>query len=126
MSMPESMERLFADAAAKLSVELPEGHVAYYDQTPVKITKHSGFIPLSEDQLMDAGIIPDTRPPVYTSWRTRLRWRWAAWRERIGRRVGGWIAGVDLRDSGDLTADEFETIATNLYAASQAARQAAR
>jgi hypothetical protein len=64
-----------------------------------------GYLHMSLAQLVDAGAISEedaraqgwTPPPPIPRHR-RARWRWAAWRERAGRRVGGWIAGVDLAD----------------------------
>lgn len=64
----------------------------------VRVVKHAAYVPVSDELLMDAGVIPDTRPPVRIPWHRRLRWRWQEWRERFGRKVGGWIAGVDLSE----------------------------
>ena len=71
------------------------------DQTPITVIKHAAYLPFSDEQLMDAGVIPDTRPPVHIPWRSRLRWRISERRERVGRKVGGWIAGVDLSERDD-------------------------
>lgn len=101
MSMSDAMQRLFADATRKLSAELPDGHVVNTDPTSLNVIRHSGFITVSDGQLMDLGVIPDTRPPVHIPWQARLRWCWSAWRERVGRKVGGWIAGVDLSERDD-------------------------
>lgn len=61
------------------------------------VHKMASYMVVSDELLMDAGLIPDTRPPAPPpSRRTRLRWWWTAWRERVGRRVGSWIAGIDL------------------------------
>lgn len=69
---------------------------------PFEVRKHAAYLVVSDDALMDAGVIPDTRPPAPPpSWRTRLRWRWWKWRERAGRAVGTWIAGVDLREDDE-------------------------
>lgn len=48
------------------------------------IHKTAAYMPVSEDVLMDEGVIPDTRPPVKIRWRTRLRWRTTTARERLG------------------------------------------
>lgn len=66
------------------------------DQPRLDVQVISGFVPVSTEMLMDAGVIPDTRPPVVVPWRFRVRWRWQAWRERVGRAVGTWIAGTDI------------------------------
>lgn len=96
--MDEALRRIWEDAAARLDADLPPGIRLEVDTTPLVVTKYSGYLVASDDVLMDAGAIPDTRPPVRTPWHRRLRWRWQAWRERAGRKVGGWIAGVDLSE----------------------------
>src|SRR5258706_442748 len=76
-------------------------------QPTITVTKSSGYLMLSVDQQFDAGMIteeearaqgwtPYVPPPM--PWRSRIRWRWSAWRERAGRKIGGWIAGVDLSE----------------------------
>ena len=106
MSMPDAIDRLFADAARELSTNTQEMSI-HYAPNPVEvmvieIEKASGYIIMASDELlMDAGVIPDTRSPVHIPWQARLRWRWSAWRERVGRKVGGWIAGVDLGERDD-------------------------
>lgn len=72
------------------------------DGAPIIVEKVGAHIPVSDDLLMDTGVIPDTRPPVHIPWWRRAHWRIQAWRERVGRKVGGWIAGVDLSDPDDL------------------------
>lgn len=67
----------------------------------IRVIKHAAYLPVSDELLMDAGVIPDTRPPVHIPWRSRLRWRISERRERVGRKVGGWIAGVDLTERDD-------------------------
>lgn len=37
--------------------------------------KHAAYIEVSNDLLMDMGVIPDTREHKPIPWRTRLRWR---------------------------------------------------
>lgn len=61
----------------------------------------AGYMEIPDELLMGYGLIPDTRPPVHIPWYRRLRWRWQEWRQRAGRRVGGWIAGVDLSERDD-------------------------
>jgi hypothetical protein len=58
------------------------------------VRKLAGYIEVSDDLAMDAGLIPDTRPkPPPPSWRTRFRWKRAEWRERAARRAYKIIAG---------------------------------
>lgn len=99
--MPDWITRTIAEMEAKLSAQLPPGYTATFDDTPLSIQKPAAHLVVSEDLLMDAGVIPDTRPPVRVSRWIRLRWAWRAWRERVGRKVGGWIAGVDLSERDD-------------------------
>jgi hypothetical protein len=79
------------------------------EQPQINVRRLAAFVPVSVEMLLDAGAIteeearaqgwtpPRPRPPV--PWRRRLRWRWSAWRERAGRAVGGWMAGVDLSET---------------------------
>ena len=64
---------------------------------PALTARETGMIiPISHEQLMDCGLIPDTRPPLHIPWRRRLRW---AIHERIRQtrlHVGSWIAGEPL------------------------------
>ncbi|MEV7684476.1 hypothetical protein [Streptomyces bungoensis] len=70
------------------------------DSSDLRVTKLGGFVRVTAEQLLDAGIpLPPgmelpPRPPLYR------RWRWAALDAvRRGReRVGFWIAGVDPDD----------------------------
>lgn len=56
--------------------------------------KLSSVVVVPNEMLMDAGIIPDTRPkPPPPTWRTRLRWKRGEWRERAARRAYKIIAG---------------------------------
>jgi hypothetical protein len=66
------------------------------DATPIQARKYAGLLPVSVEQLMDEGLIPDTRPPVHIPRRTRAR-RWIRSTAAGARlRAGSWIAGVDL------------------------------
>jgi len=76
-------------------------------QPTITVTKYAAYLTLSVDQQLDAGLITEEQAraqgwtpyvPPPTPWRSRLRWRWQSWRERTGRKVGGWIAGVDLSE----------------------------
>jgi hypothetical protein len=98
------MRELLRDGYLNLARDEPTGPPT---AVPPKMHVHMvrGYVPVSFEQLVDAGAISeeDARaqgwtPPPPVPWRRRARWRWAAWRERAGRRVGGWIAGVDLAD----------------------------
>lgn len=71
------------------------------DQPTLEVSKVSGYVPVSDDLLMDMGAIPDTRPPIVISRRTRIRWWVARQRLRLGRTIGSWIAGAELRDYWD-------------------------
>lgn len=59
------------------------------------IRKIGHWMPISTEQAMDYGLIPDTRSPVVISWRTRWRWRISDAIHGARRAVGFWIAGVD-------------------------------
>lgn len=76
----------------------------------IVVKRHTAVIPVSTEQALDAGLItedearaqgwtPCVLPPLL--WRHRVRRRWWEWRERFGRKVGGWIAGVDLTERDD-------------------------
>lgn len=72
------------------------------DGEPLTTRKIGARIPVSDDWLMDEGLIPDTRSPLPPEpWWRRLHRQVAervwAWRFRLGCR----IAGVDLADHRD-------------------------
>jgi hypothetical protein len=78
------------------------------DPRVVTVNHLSAYVPISLQMAIDAGVMSEEEarahgwtpaPPLPR--RVRLRWRWQAWRERTGRRIGSWIAGVDLRESDD-------------------------
>ncbi len=100
-----AIDRAFAKAYADLNTNLPQP--AATPPLAITVHKHAAYLQLSTFQLLDAGLItedeartqgwvPYVPPPV--PWSRRLRWRWQAWRERTGRKVGGWLAGVDLSE----------------------------
>jgi hypothetical protein len=64
----------------------------------ITAVKSEAYVTVSNELLMEWGLIHDTRPPVKISWRERMCWRWMEWRKRVGRKIGGWIAGVDLSE----------------------------
>jgi hypothetical protein len=107
--LAEGYERMQRDTMPVLLGEAFGGPKAEPQPT---ITAHrvSAFLPMSTEQLLDAGLIteeqaraqgwtPYVPPPV--PWHRRARWRWQSWRERAGRKAGGWIAGVDLTERDD-------------------------
>lgn len=100
--------KLIDEEAARLSERF--GVDAHYDRTPITVNRIQSYVPMSLEMAMDAGLLTEeqaraqgwTPPePVKIPWRTRARWRWQAWRERAGRKVGGWLAGVDLTERED-------------------------
>lgn len=97
--LAEGYERMQREFSLTLDETVP---------TPTVTVKRMGYtLPLSLEQAVDAGIMteeqareagwtPYVLPPLL--WRHRVRRRWWEWRERTGRKVGGWIAGVDLTE----------------------------
>jgi hypothetical protein len=66
----------------------------------LKVRTIATLIPVSTEDAMDLGLIPDTRPPAVCTRRQRLRW--AVWNgvRRLRLRLGSWIAGQDLDPDG--------------------------
>jgi hypothetical protein len=67
------------------------------DDPLITVRKLGAHLPVSAGQLMDEGLIPDTRPPAPRPpphRRTAARARAAVAAARI--RAGSWVAGVDL------------------------------
>ena len=64
-------------------------------QPPIEVQKFGAPVLMSDDTLMDEGLIPDTRPPVHIPWRRRVRWRIREKVDGLRLRVGARIAGVD-------------------------------
>lgn len=70
-----------------------------------------GYLPVSLDLAVAYGVISEAEarargwtpppPPVHVAWRRRARWALRDWRERVGRRLGSWVAGVDLSREDD-------------------------
>lgn len=109
MTLRDDINRMLAEAEPSMLGEAFGGPPAE-PQPTITVRRHTAFLPMSVEQLLDAGLIteeqaraqgwtPYVPPPV--PWRSRVRWRWQAWRERAGRKVGGWIAGVDLSESDE-------------------------
>jgi len=110
VTFQDDLTRFLADANERLQPPVlgeAFGGPKVEPQPIITVAKASGYLMLSVDQQLDMGLIteeqaraqgwtPYVLPPV--SWRSRLRFRWWEWRERAGRRVGGWLAGVDLSE----------------------------
>jgi len=62
----------------------------------ISVVKSTSYVQVSDEVLMDAGLIPDTRPPL--PWRTRLRYRWKAAVHRARTRLGEIVAGRRFDD----------------------------
>lgn len=71
--------------------------VSYLMDVPFELLIDYGA--MTEDEARARGWTPTPLPPV--PWRRKMRWRFQASRERAGRRVGSWIAGVKLTDGYD-------------------------
>jgi len=106
-SLRAAMDRIYAEVLQTSDVPSHLGEAFGGAPDPPRITVHhmSGYVPASLELLVDTGAITEDEarargwtPPPRPSRRDRLRWRWQAWRERIGRKLGGWIAGVDLSE----------------------------
>jgi len=96
---PPSIADLLAGVFDQLTEDLPEPSP---DAKPIKVCKHAAYVPVSDWDLMDAGVIPDTRPPApKPTRRQRLR----TWRRekttKARRRIGLWIAGIDPSELDD-------------------------
>lgn len=80
------------------AAEPPDAETASHGE--LLITKNVVQIEVSEDLLMDCGVIPDTRPPRKPPTR-RERFRW--WRAAARERAACWayrrIAGYDVPES---------------------------
>ncbi len=108
-------ESFDAEFSRRLQEMFREGAIRLGDDDPLvpaapSLTVHkvSAYVPVSLQQLVDAGAMSEAEaraqgwtPPPPIPWHRRARWRWAAWRERAGRKVGGWIAGVDLTERNE-------------------------
>lgn len=73
----------------------------------VTVHRATAYVPVSTELAVEYGLITEEQaraqgwtpaPSVRLPSRLRLRWWWADMRERAGRRLGGWIAGVDLSE----------------------------
>lgn len=60
-----------------------------FDDFTLSAKKLTAYIPVTDEQLMDAGAIPDNRPLIRTPWRRRLRWWIEIRRERLGELIAG-------------------------------------
>lgn len=104
MTFQDDINRMLAEGVPGY---LAREHSALFETPAITVTKSAAYLMLSVDQQLDAGLITEAEaraqgwtpyipPPV--PWRSRLRRRWSAWRERAGRKIGGWLAGVDLSE----------------------------
>lgn len=108
MTFQDDINRMLSKAYADLDASVlgeAFGGPKVEPQPAITVTKWPAYLMLSVDQQLDAGLITEEQAraqgwepyvPRPVPWSRRLRWRWQAWRERTGRRVGGWLAGVDL------------------------------
>lgn len=65
----------------------------------LRVRKIHYFAPVSEELLMEYGLIPDTRPvPPPPPWRRRLRWRLTEAVARFRLHLGARIAGVQSEE----------------------------
>jgi hypothetical protein len=100
MTFADDLNRMFAEAFVDMSRDLPP-----LEGASITMRRHTGWATASVEQFLDSGAITEEEarargwtPPPPPTRRDRLRWRWQAWRERAGRKLGGWIAGVDLSE----------------------------
>lgn len=73
----------------------------YSDGSEIFVRRYATLVPMSDEQLMDAGIIPDTRQHIKPNRRTRLKWFIGSNIAEIRLRLGSWIAGVELTNWDD-------------------------
>lgn len=94
MTFQDDINRMLADMEPPFLGEAFGGPKA--DPPPtITVQRVSAYIQVSTEAF-DAPYVAARAP-----WHRRARWRWQSWRERAGRRVGGWIAGVDLTEGDD-------------------------
>lgn len=108
MTLQDDVNRMLADAYAAFDAPMLGEALGGAEPPPtMTVHKYSAFVPMSVEQLLDAGLITETEAraqgwtpyvPLPVPWSRRLRWRWQAFRERAGRKIGGWIAGEDLSE----------------------------
>lgn len=113
-NLHEAIQRVLREGVERMDAwaKPPPGDKSWIemegDAEPIEVKKLSCVQPVSLDMMLAAGLIGEeearaqgwTPPPPVSRWR-RLRWRWWDWRERVGRKVGGWIAGQDLSERDD-------------------------
>lgn len=72
------------------------------DHPSLHVQRVEGYLPVSEEILMDEGVIPDTRPPrPRPLWRSRLRWRVGEARDRAARWAYKVISGYAFPEGDD-------------------------
>jgi len=79
------------------------------NRPPITVHHQAAYVPASLNLLVDCGAMSEDEARAHgwspgvvahtppSRW-MRLCWRWQAWRERAGRRVGSWLAGVNLTE----------------------------
>lgn len=108
MSGWDDLDRLLFSAA-----RTEEDLTALPPEIRMTVTKRGARLPLTTDQAMDEGLIPDTRParprrtPVRVTSVTIAR---AVVRDSVAGvrlRAGSWVAGVDLAERDEDEAEEW-------------------
>jgi hypothetical protein len=75
-----------------------------------EVKRFYAYVPISTEMALDSGLITEDQAraqgwqpttPRSIPWWRRLRWRWQSMREKAGRRIGGWIAGIDISQGWD-------------------------
>lgn len=113
-NLPSDTLVTFDDVSAILTWVLPEyDHICEMaaDCKPstmnFTVQKVTSYIPVSTELALDYGLITEEKaraqgwtpaPKIHIPWYRKLRWRFQSLRERLGRRVGSWLAGVDLSE----------------------------
>jgi hypothetical protein len=107
MTFSDDLNRMLAETAPPFLGEAFGGPKAEPPPT-ITVARATGYLQVSPELALDAGVITEEearalgwKPAPRAPWHRRARWRWQAWRERVGRRIGGWIAGVDLTERDD-------------------------
>jgi hypothetical protein len=106
--MTESSDRGFAQHFARYLTDALGEHLADSWEAPPSSEqlliprKMAVQVPISNELLMDYGVIPDTRPPPPPlPWRMRLRWKWSGARDWLAERAYRLISGRDMPGGDD-------------------------
>jgi hypothetical protein len=77
---------------------------------PLTVKKLAAYLPVSTEMAIDAGLLTEEEarargwtpvPVARVPWWRRLRYRWSGLRNRLGTRLGSFIAGVGLDERRD-------------------------